>query len=221
VNVVTNLEYRRLELDSSNGIIEHDTDRGMRRYPEAALHARDAGLARLRMGEMMCAEGDFSQSAADWLSAAACFYLATDLTRMQEAFARVRKLDQEGKIPPERRDIHAAIKEREQQIKTLEQKLSQFRPAYDVFVGSAHTTSQEALDWLLRQVREFPGFTYLFATIASQAGRLGQRPLASEYLEWAERFDPGNPDLRHSGSLCCSSQGNLSADEGSRRVENC
>ncbi len=117
-------EYRKLELDSSNDLIRHDARRSDRKYPEAALHARQAGLARLRMGQMMFDVGQFVSAAEDWLSAAACFYLANDLKRMRETFARAQKLVQEGKVPPERRDIHAALQEREEQLAVLDQKSS-------------------------------------------------------------------------------------------------
>ena len=93
-------EYRKLELESSNDIIRHDARRSDRKYPEAALHAREAGLARVRMGQMMFDAGDFPQAVADWLSAAACFYLATDPMRMREALNRVQKLDP---------DVHIAV----------------------------------------------------------------------------------------------------------------
>ena len=53
MTTTTTPEYLKLELDSSNDIIRHDARRSDRKYPEAALHARDAGLARLQMGQMM------------------------------------------------------------------------------------------------------------------------------------------------------------------------
>lgn len=188
-------EYRDLALDSSNEMMEYDSRWVLGRYPEAAWHILRAGIARVRMGQMMFDTGEFVLAAEDWLSAAACFYLATDLERMRDAFERVRELDREGKIPPERRDIHAAIKEREEKIKVLEGKLSQFQRDYHNRVGPAHVASQESLNWLLRQVRELPGWTDLHAAIASQAGRLGQKPLAVQHLDWAEKIKPGDPQL--------------------------
>jgi tetratricopeptide (TPR) repeat protein len=175
-------------------MIDHDADRTLGRYPKAAAHIRDAGFGRLRMGELMFADGNFAQAAADWLSAAACFYLATDLERMREAFDRVQKLDQEGKIPPERRDIHAALKEREEQIKVIEQRLAEFELEYSRVVSGVRTANDTG-DFLLGRVRELPGLPKLHALIAIQANRLGQLPLAIEHLEWAEKFDPGNPNL--------------------------
>jgi hypothetical protein len=112
--------YRQLALDSSNDMIEHDADRTLGRYPKAAWHILRAGNARVHMGQIMFAAGEFVLAAEDWLSAAACFYLATDLGRMRVAFELAEKLDQDGKIPSERRDLHAALKQREEQIKTLE-----------------------------------------------------------------------------------------------------
>src|ERR1700674_3025743 len=114
-------EYRKLALDSSNDMIRHDARRGCGEYAGAALYISEAGSGRLRMGQIMLDAGDFPRAAADWLSAAACFYLATDLERMKECVERVRQLDREGKIPAERRDIHTALKEREAQIKASTQ----------------------------------------------------------------------------------------------------
>jgi hypothetical protein len=195
VNATTNSEYRKLELDSSNDMIEHDADRTLGRYPKAAWHILQAGLARERMGQMMFDGGDFTQAAADWLSAAACFDLATDPKRMRDALDRARTLDHEGKIPPERRDLHEALKEREEQLKALEEKLTQFDQGYRRLAGTTHAVGQLVLDFLLQQVRSLPGCTFLHAAIASQAGRLGQRHLAFKHLAWAEKFEPGNPHL--------------------------
>ena len=117
-------EYKKLALDSSNDMMDHDGDRSLGRYAKAARHILQAGLARDRMGQMMFDSGDFIQAAADWLSAAACFLLAADPRRMRDAFERAQTLVHEGKVPPERRDIHAALKEREEQLAALDQKLS-------------------------------------------------------------------------------------------------
>jgi hypothetical protein len=92
-------EYRKLALDSSNDIIRHDTRRSDRKYVEAAWHALRAGDARRRMGQMMFDAGELVLAAEDWPSAAACFYLVPNLGQMRETFDRVKKLDQEGKIP--------------------------------------------------------------------------------------------------------------------------
>jgi hypothetical protein len=192
-------EYRKLELDSSNDIIRHDARRSDRKYAEAAWHALQAGLGRQRMGQMMFDAGDFTQAAADWLSAAACFDLATDPQRMQELLARVQRLNQEGKIPPERRDIHAALKEREAELKELEQKLKRFQEEYDNLTGSGRAASQESLDWLLRQVREFPGLSDLHATIARQAAQLGQKELSARHSVCAEQIKPGCPAILSGG----------------------
>ena len=91
-----NTEYWKLALDSSNDMIEHDADRTLGRYPKAAWRILQAGLAREPHGQMMFETANFSQAAADWLSAAACFFLATDPKEMQESLARVQKLDHEA-----------------------------------------------------------------------------------------------------------------------------
>jgi tetratricopeptide (TPR) repeat protein len=176
-------------------MIEHDADRTLGRYPKAAWHILRAGLAREQMGQIMFDAGDFAQAAADWLSAAACFDLATDPQRMQELLARVQKLNQEGKIPPERRDIHEALKERESEFQTLANKLTRFQCEYRQRVGPAGVASRETLDWLCRLVRELPGSPHLYARLSGQAQALGQRELAERSLDNALRFDPKSPHL--------------------------
>lgn len=195
MNATVSPEYLKLERDSSNDIIRHDARRGDRKYPEAAVHARNAGLARLGMGEIMFDAGDFPQAAADWLSASACFYLASDVERMREALDRARHLDREGKIPPERRDIHEAMKEREEQLRELERKMKALWLDYRRMVGSTGAAILEALDFLRKQVRELPGYPHLHVRIADQAMKLGQRQLAVEAMDWARKFDPSSPHL--------------------------
>lgn len=189
MNATVSPEYRQLGYDTSNDMIRHDARRGDRKYAEAALHIRNAGLGRLQMGEMMFDAGEIVYAAEDWLSAAACFYLVPDLERMRDAFDRVRKLDQEGKIPLNRRDIHEAIKERAEQIKTLERKLAQFRDR------DKHANDQEILNWLLAQVRELPGLPELHSAIARVATRLAQTARASEHIAWAEKFAPNDAQV--------------------------
>ena len=189
-------EYRQLGYDTSNDMIRHDARRTDRKYEEAALHIRDAGLGRLRMGQMMYDAGEFALAVEDWLSAAACFYLVPDLERMNDATELVRKLDCEGKIPPERRDLHAALKEREEQLVELDSRLKQFRIDYSCMVGSTRMPMPEALDFLRKKVRDLPGYPKLHAEISGQAMGLGQQAIARESLDWAIRFDPDSPHLK-------------------------
>lgn len=118
-------EYRQLGYDTSNDMIRYDTFRGLGEDARAIIHIRNAGAGRIRMGQMMFDDGNFARAAADWLSAAACFHLATDLQQMRDAFDRAKRLFEQGQIPPERRDLHAALREREEQLKALEQQHNQ------------------------------------------------------------------------------------------------
>lgn len=190
-------EYRQLERESSNDLIRHDARRGDGKYPEAAWHALQAGLARYRMGQIMSESGEYVFATEDWLSAAACFYLATDPNRMKAAFGRAEQLVQEGKIPPERRDIYEALKEREKEIGLLVNKLSHVWQDYSCLhsVGPARTAGQESLRWLLAKVRELPGSPRLYAKISVQAREAGQQAAAVEALAWAQRFDPTSQHL--------------------------
>jgi tetratricopeptide (TPR) repeat protein len=182
-------EYRQLGYDTSNDMIRHDSCRGLGEYARAALHIRNAGAGRLRMGQMMFDEGNFAWAAANWLSAAACFDLATDPKQMREALDRAKRLFEDGKIPPERRDLHESLKEREEEFKALERKLNQFGQ------DAGRVTGQEALDWLLGQIRNLPGSPRLHVAIALRAGQCGQLPLAFAHLEWAETFAPEDPEI--------------------------
>jgi hypothetical protein len=195
MNATMSPEYRQLELDSSNDIIRHDARRSDRKYEEAAIHARQAGTARARMGQMMFDEGQFVYAAEDWLSAAACFYLATHIGLLAASIERVRKLDHSGHIPAERRDLHAAQKEREEQQKALNRKLTELYEGYKRRVEASPPANQDALDFLLTQLRELPGYADLHFAIYRQAKMLSQEPLAAEHLRWAATFDPDNPEF--------------------------
>ncbi|MDB5306050.1 MAG: hypothetical protein JWO38_252 [Gemmataceae bacterium] len=187
-------EYRRLATESSNDMIRHDARRGEGEYEKAALHIREAGAGRLRMGRIAYDAGNFARAAADWLSAGACFYLATDGTRMRECIDRVRQLDQEGKIPADRRDIRAAIQEREGEVRTLEEKVTRFLQNYRGLAARFPQRNGERLEFLREQVRELPGFADLHFEIYRHARTLGQASLAGEHLNWATKFDPDNPE---------------------------
>jgi hypothetical protein len=183
-------EYRKLELDTSNEMIEYDSRWGLGRYAQAALHIREAGFGRLRMGQIMFDAGEFVHAAEDWLSAGECFYLGSDLERMRDCFERVRQLDHEGRIPAECRHIHAALKERKKQLRTLEAKLTRFRQDYGSALDPAGVRSQEVLDALLRQLRDLPGYPWLHWAISLQAASLGKDEIASQHSRWGWQFGP-------------------------------
>ncbi|MDY3560845.1 hypothetical protein R5W23_002094 [Gemmata sp. JC673] len=187
-------EYRQLELDSSNDMMDADSRRALGRYVEAAWHHLQAGAARERMGQMMFDTGDRVRAAADWLSAAACFHLATNLQQMSEVLNRVHELVQQGSIPPERRDIRCALVERDEQQHALEHRMARFQHEYEEVRNNID--GQEFLTWLLGQVRDLPGFMNLQLAVAHRAMRLGQFPLALQHLKWAERLAPGSTDLK-------------------------
>jgi hypothetical protein len=187
-----NTEYRTLERESSNDLIRHDARRGDGKYAEAAWHALQAGHGRVRMGQIMSEAENAVEAAADWLSAAACFYLATDPTQMRAALDRAQQLQNEGRIPPERRDIHEALKERAEQLKSLEGKLVQFDQEYARAVQQMRAPA-EVDGFLSGRLRELPGLPKLHVLLAVQARRLGQLTRAFEHLDWAEKFEPGNP----------------------------
>lgn len=185
-------EYRQLGYDTTNDMIRYDARRGDGLYEQAALHIRQAGFGRARMGQMRFAAGDHARAAAHWLSAAACFLLVPDAKRMREYVERVRQLDREGKIPPERRDIHAALKEREEELRTLEERIGDFVEGFTKLATQAEAGSQKVLDYLLSHVRELTGFPGLHFMICYQARMLGKQDIEAEHAHWAWAFDPDN-----------------------------
>ncbi len=197
MSIIESPEYRQLALDSSNDMIEHDASRGLGRYAQAAMFIRQAGVGRARMGRIMFDAGQFARAAEDWLSAAACFYLASAPAQMNSGIELVRDLDRKGHIPPERRDLRAALKARRKELRTLEKKLTQFDNEFrTLMLAHNGTSTQETLDFLVRHVRDLPGLSKLHAAIAQQALQLGQPSLANQHLEWARKFDSGIPGDR-------------------------
>src|SRR4051794_4006963 len=91
MNVTETTEYSKRERDSSNEIIRYDARRGDREYAQAAWHALKAGHGRRVMGLLMRDAGEFTQAAEDWLSAAACFHLATDHKGLWTGIEKVRE----------------------------------------------------------------------------------------------------------------------------------
>jgi hypothetical protein len=209
-----NTEYRTLERESSNDLIRHDARRGDGKYAEAAWHALQAGHGRRRMGILKRDAGEFTYAAEDWLSASACFYLATNPNLLRAGIEKVRELDQAGHIPPERPDLHEAFQEREKQLETLERRLTEFVEEYTRRFGSATAASQERCEFLQKHVREFPGFARLHYALYQQARELGNAPFAAEHLHWAAEFAPEEPEYvgRHGYQLITSGQPGRAAE---------
>lgn len=190
---VTDLpEYRKLRLDSSNDLMRHDGRRAEGEYVQAALLARQAGLARQQMAAMAFAAGEYVRAASDWLSAAACFYLVPDLDRMRECLASAQQLEREGRIPAENRHVFAALREREEQGRELSAQVQAFLQDFSRRGGLAAAGDPGLLDWLVGLVRTLPGEPRLHAAIYFQASRLGLKPLAADHVTWAHRLDPDN-----------------------------
>lgn len=189
-------EYRALELDSSNDMIDHDGDRGLGRYERAARHMRQAGAGRGRMGQLMFEAGNYRWAATDWLCAADCFRRVPDLGQMRACLGRAQDLEWRGKVAPTDLYLFDALREREGQLDELERRLARFDAEYAGFDGAGNGRADAALDWLLGQVRELPGLPRLHARIAALADRLGRADLAAKHREWAEVFaaDEARPE---------------------------
>jgi hypothetical protein len=178
-------EYRQLEQESSNQLMEHDSRRVLGRYEEAAYRALQAGQDRARMGQLCCEAGEYAEAAEDWLSATACFLLATAPKQAVGALGLLRRLEAEGKVPAERPDLRNALREREQQLNDLNRQVEQFLHGFEQ-PGKA---DERTLGSLLRQVRDLPGLPALHYAIYRQASELGQQALADKHRVWAGTFD--------------------------------
>jgi hypothetical protein len=209
----TPTEYHTLALDSSNEMMAHDSRRVLGRYAEAAWHAFRAGDGRRRMGVLMRQANNFTRAAADWLSASACFCLATNPGLSRIGLMKVRELITAGHIPPERNDIHEAVREREDEITNLEERLARFLDEYRSRYESAPGATPERLEFLREHVREFPGFAPLHFAIYREAEALGEREAAVQHLRWAAEFGADEPEYvgRYGYQLISAGQPALAA----------
>lgn len=209
---------RQLGLDSSNLLMEWDGLWVLGRYEEATLAVRDAGHMRRRMGEMCLEQGEFAVAAGDWLSATACYVQASARLEANATLQLVRRLDSQGHVPADRADLRAALKEREDEIHTLKEKEEAFGLAV-VAKGIMHgPASEEHLDFLLRQVRDLPGFALLHGLVADQAIKLGRQELAEKHFRWANAFAPDNERFAASYGTLLSRAGRVEeAEEVGRR----
>lgn len=183
-------EYKRLNLDSSNEMMEYDGDRGLGRYEKAARHIREAGFGREQMARLALAASDYRWASANSTCAADCFRQATDPARMRASLGRAQDLERQGKIPPQHRHIVRAIREREGELADLEQRLAAFDAEY---TERALGDDRATLDWLIERVRDLPGLPRLHERVALHAGRVGDHDLARRHLDWAAVFAADPP----------------------------
>ena len=117
-------EYRQLELDSSNLLLEADRWRALGKYELSAYAMLNAGRVRLRMGQIVFTDNAIQLAAEDWLSSADCFVQASDEKRAEVPLDIVRKLRDEKRLPPDRRDLFDGIEERERSLAVLRPRRS-------------------------------------------------------------------------------------------------
>jgi hypothetical protein len=108
-------EYRDLEHESSSQLVEYDSRRVLGRYEEAACHALQAGIGRARMGQLCFEAEEYAEAAEDWLSAVECFLLGAATQQAAGILELLCRLEAGGKIPVERSDLIATLRERERQ----------------------------------------------------------------------------------------------------------
>jgi hypothetical protein len=188
-------EYRHLELESSNHLMEHDSREVLGRYEEAAYNALQAGNERDRMGQLSFEAQEYSNAAADWLSATACYLLATAAPQAKRTLETLRRLEADGKIPANRPDMRAALEERDRGLQGLKQKLQQFdHHVTEAKLGyPANAPDDHRLQSLLSRVPDLPGCARLHAYISNEAWLLGMQDLAAKHRYWAEKFAPSHP----------------------------
>jgi hypothetical protein len=177
-------EYRKLALDSSNCLMDWDGQWGLGRYEMATEAVLHAGQMRQRMGQMSLKCNDSEAATEDWLSSAKCFVEATALKPAAEMLRLIQQLEAAGRIPPERQDLLAALREREEQVRRLERRIQEFFDRQP----TPTQPDEQSLAALLRQVRELPGLSQLHRLIAQQASGLGRTELAAVHQHWAEVF---------------------------------
>jgi tetratricopeptide (TPR) repeat protein len=192
MTITTSDEYRQMELDSSNFLLEWDAKRALGQYEEAAVAASRAGGLRLRMGQARAEAGDVVEAVEDWLSSGQAYLQATDLKQASLVTDHVKTLEAQGILPSSRTDLRKALREREEGLRHLDAAVRGLTTAFATHGFKPDVPDRASLDFLLRQVSELPGLAMLHSTIARQAKGLGQRQLASKHLHWATVFDPLN-----------------------------
>jgi tetratricopeptide (TPR) repeat protein len=189
-------EYHVLERESSDLLLEHDSRRVLGRFEEAAYDALQAGRGRARMGQLRFAAGEYAEAIEDWLSAIECFLRATAKKQASDLLTLLHKMEAEGKLPAERPDLHAALREREQGLGDLSQREQRFLREIALQGHQIDRPEERTLDFLLQQVRGLPGLALLHYAIYRQASDLRRQELAVQHLVWATTFDAANANLR-------------------------
>jgi hypothetical protein len=115
-------EYRRLELESSNLLMERDGRRALGQYAESALATRRAAELRERMGQLRQQSGQFVEAVEDWLSASACYLQADGLADAQAVVHKLEELEHRGCIPVQRADLLALLQRRKQEVREFNKK---------------------------------------------------------------------------------------------------
>ena len=191
---VNRSEYRQLEIDSSNLLFEADRCRVLGRYELSAYAMFNAGRVRLRMGQIVFSDNEVQFAAEDWLSSADCFLHASDDKRAEVPLDIVRKLRDEHRLPPDRKDLLESIQERERGLSVLREQVRNFLRGLATTGFRLESPNQESLTSLLRQVPNLPGYPQLHYLIYRLASSLDARDLAAFHIHWAATFEPSNPN---------------------------
>ncbi len=150
---------------------------------------------RTRMGQVCLEAEEYAEAVADWLSAADCFLQATARKQAADVLDVLHRLEADGKVPAERPDLRAVLRQRKRGLKDLTEKVEQFLRSFGPQGYRLDTADERTLEFLRERVRDLPGLPLLHYAIFRQASDLGQQELAARHLVWATTFDPDNANL--------------------------
>ena len=183
-----NPAYRVLATDSSNLMLKHDGEVGQGNDVEAAYAIWQAGGMRSKMADLSLADGDYGRAIADNLSSSACYIVAADAERAALSLRKAQELEKQGKVPPERSDLPGVIREREAELRQLEERQERFLESVQRRGRRWNEPNRRTLNYLRSRSPDFPGWAVLHGMIAFQAQQLGDLELAAEHREWVKRF---------------------------------
>lgn len=182
------LDYRQLGLDSSNLMMEWSGQRAQGRYEIAAQAMLEAGAIRQAMAMQAVANEQFDRAAENWLTTAGCFLESSLPDQAEPSILAVQDLEKRGRISEGRLDLLHALRNRENELVELRDKIACFAADTAGGVPTDRAAAQQHLDWLLKRVRDLPGLPALHRRIEAVALALGDDALAARHAQWAETF---------------------------------
>ncbi len=185
-------EYRRLSIESSNGMLRHDGEWLQGNYEGAGQAIWRAGQLRLEMARAARQQADPYRALCDALSAAACFVKAGDLKWAELALAG---LTEDGPILSERPDVAEELAKRRRQVRSLARRLKRFAKLLEQHPEWFREPGERVLKLLMEQREAFPAYARLYALLAYVENQLGQFVVAARHASLAAELDPEQPSF--------------------------